>query len=767
MTLSHLNSPTCGGTESLLPLLIQILSQPQLDNVLVSASRALTEAIIVPTDCCTPTREEAVTTMVHAIFNGFVAAPFQASIESNDACHALSTLICTLVTEEVDYISSQPAEPLLLLLLQLQSHPSVPVTIPVLECWLTVQEVPTSERHNHWKEPLYRKVVEGIVARIAYPPSFTDWENELDLDPQEFGELRRMVTDVLISCYFLLRVEFLQTMAMQSRNWTQTEAALYCLCCVSREVCARVKARGGGTSVRADRGATAQVLLQLVQQYIGVRNGQHPLVRCGIASFVGAYEPAWNMHCTPEAILQLLAYLRTGTMTEEAAKATKSIYVGSSSKLLEDNNHGALLSSIQKTMEAVLSTNEETSMVSVAEGSTRLLVQIKDKSVVRHYLGTIIIMPLMERADAAVNAVAALDANSEAAAVASAKYLHILQVIIKFCDIPPQNGEAHVLSDAVAALRLFLNKLAQQCGQEYEDVLSEVLAVHGQLLHTVPDLVAPNFSTTMKFVVDVFERMKLPSTLDYIAGAVEAFSPFDDSSRESFKALLGHVSAGLVSYVTTEKRPDECPQLIRAYFEMNQRYMLFCPSALISCRDFPTVVSLAVECLFAGHGERESIRATLNFLTQLFGWRTLRLSSSSSESLEALAGTIDEQLVRHGEAVTKACVDGLAGGPQMLWPSISDCLLSITMHVAGSNGAGPVVEDNTIAHQWVFTALSNCKGRNGDAVDPETCRQIVQILFELSREGQKSKPKAKMLLTDFAKICKGEMNTDALLTYSL
>jgi len=744
-------------------LLIHILSLSQPEDVLVSASRALTEAIIVPNDSCTPTREEAVATMVNAVSQGFIAAPLQASLDNNDVCHALSTLICTLVTEEVDYISSQPAEPLLMLLLQLQAHPSIPVTIPVLECWLTVQEVPTSERHDHWKAPLYRKVVEGLVARIAYPSSFTDWEQEVDLDPQEFAELRRMVTDVFISCYFLLRVEFLQHLSLHSQDWTRTEAALYCLCCVAREVNARVKARGGGSSVKADRDATAQQLLHLVQEYIG--NGQHSLmVRRGIASFVGAYAPAWNVHCTTEAILQLLAYLRCEKMTQEAAKATRSIYIGCANKLLEDdNNHGALLSSIKETMEAVVLTDEEASMEAVAEGSTRLLVQIKDKSVVRQDLGSIIIMPLMQRADAAAGVVAARNIHSEAAAVALAKYLHILQIIIRFCDSLPENGEPHILADAVGALWPFLDKIAQQCGQ-YEDVLGEVLAVHGQLLNTVPDLVAPNFSVTMKFVVDVFERTKLPSALDYIAGAVEAFG---SASSESFQELLGHVSAVLVSYVTTEKRPDECPQVIRAFFEMNQRYVLFCPVALITFRDFATIVSLAVECLSACHGERESVRATLNFLAKLFGWRSLHLLSTSTESIQVMASTIDEQLVRYGEAVTKACIDGLAGGPQMLWPSISDCLFAITMHVAGSNDAGPVVEESTIAHTWVFTALSSCKGNDGQALSPETCQQIVQILFELSREGPKSRPKAKMLLTDFAKICKGEMTKDALLTYSL
>ena len=765
VTLSHLNSPTCGGTESLLPLLIQILSQPQPPQVLVSASRALTEAIIVPSDTLTPTRDEAVAAMVYAVSNGFVAVPLAASIDDDDVCHALSTMIGTLVMEEVDYVCSQPAEPLLHLLLQLQSHPSIPVTIPVLECWLNVQEVPTSARHDHWKAPLFQKVLEGLLIRISYPSSFTNWQDEVELDSQEFAELRRMVMDVLISCYFLLRVEFLRhMMSMQTQDWTRAESALYCLCCVSREVCARVKARAGGDSVRSDRDATAQQLLQLVQHWISFRN-VHPLVARGIASFVGSYAPAWNVHCPPEAILQLLAYLRTN-MGLEAAKATRSICVGCAGKLVEGNNQGALLSSVRESMDAVLSTDDEAAMVAVAEGSTRLLVQLKDTTLVRQSLGNIIISPVVQSADAAANTVAAQTAQSDAALSALTRYLHTLQVIVKFCDVSSENGDAHVLSDVVGTLWPFLDKMVQQCGQ-YEDVLNEVLSVHGQLLNTVPDLVAPNFSATVKLVVEAFERMKLPSTLDYIAGAVEAFSPFENDSKESFKKLLAHVTTVTVSYVTTEKRPDECPQVIRAFFGMNQRYMLFCPSALIGCRDFATIVTLAVECLTACRGERESMRATLNFLAQLFGWRSLRLHTSSTEALEAAAGTIDEQLLQHGEAVTRACIDGLSGGPQMLWPSLSDCLFAITTHVSGNNATGPVVEETTIAHQWVFTALSNCKVNNSQAVTPEMCQQIMSILFGLSREGQKSRPKAKMLLTDFAKICKGEMTTDALLTYSL
>ena len=108
------------------------------------------------------------------------------------------------------------------------------------------------------------------------------------------------------------------------------------------------------------------------------------------------------------------------------------------------------------------------------------------------------------------------------------------------------------MSDAVNALWPLLDKITQQCSQ-YENVVSEVLAAHGQLLNTVPELVTPNFPSTVKFAVDVFEQRKLPSALHYIGGAVDAFGSFDDASINSFRELLGHVSTVLVSICNDRK----------------------------------------------------------------------------------------------------------------------------------------------------------------------------------------------------------------------
>jgi hypothetical protein len=57
--------------------------------------------------------------------------------------------------------------------------------------------------------------------------------------------------------------------------------------------------------------------------------------------------------------------------------------------------------------------------------------------------------------------------------------------------------------------------------------------------------------------------------------------------------------------------------------------------------------------------------------------------------------------------------------------------------------------------------------RNSQSLTPDIAITVVKLLCDLAKEGARSKPKAKMLLMDFGKICRGETGTDALLAYSL
>jgi hypothetical protein len=204
---------------------------------------------------------------------------------------------------------------------------------------------------------------------------------------------------------------------------------------------------------------------------------------------------------------------------------------------------------------------------------------------------------------------------------------------------------------------------------------------------------------------------------------------------------------------------------------MTRIYVLFSPYALVNCSEFSTLFSFAVACVHTEcKGERDSTRAALIFLSTIIGWRGLRLSQDANATLEADSEVVHSALAQHGDTIICTCIVGLSGGmPQMLWPALSDTLYATITHVLGTE-INPLTEikDSTMAHQWLRHALSNeVLGVSGETMPENIKAHIMQMLIDLAREGPKSKSRFKMLLMEFAQICKGEMNSDALLSHSI
>ena len=209
--------------------------------------------------------------------------------------------------------------------------------------------------------------------------------------------------------------------------------------------------------------------------------------------------------------------------------------------------------------------------------------------------------------------------------------------------------------------------------------------------------------------------------------------------------------------------------MIRALFDMTKRYLLFCPNALFENPEFATIFSLGVACLTECQGERESTRASLNFLTQLISWKSMKINSTTYDSLQGTIVLLDTSLAQHGESVVQFCICGVAGAsPQMLWPALSECLFSVLQYFALEQDELPAsFNENNVCYRWVFLALADNWITSKKNIDDETKKTFVQILFRLIREGLKSKPMVKMLLSDFGAMCKGEKTSECLLSYSL
>jgi hypothetical protein len=819
VSLTQINTPTCGGQHAVLPTLLQLLSSsdPSANEMTLQiAARALTASILVTSDLGTPTRQAAAASFWMAIPQmGFIVNTLRIATtnEWDDATHALATLLSTFLVEHAEDIISQPADIGLQVLLEIQSHPSTSVALIPLECWLTIQETPTAERHEHWTKPLYKNLVEILLRRMAYPSNFTSWENELELvDSSEFLEFRRMVADVFVSCYYLLRIEMIQMLTHWVRtasDWRMSEAALSALSQISKDVCSRCRSQAaGGTSIARDKQATQQELLQLLEQLVAVdtqtTNAQHKYLLGAVVNFCGTYSPAWNsMDCSPQAILQVLAYLQSAfpAIPLEAAKATRAIYVSYLSKNMPHfenpkNPSSAsslflplILKSVRTSMELILSTTDEEAMTTVTEGATRLFTKITNPEMARQAITTDLIQPVIDRIDAALKVLPKSNIADEWMTVQVqssteyiARYLGVIRIISRFCDAPhiPAMGEwmLHLIDPC---LKFVQQRTASTPAQPL--ILTKWISIHQQILRkSLPQqsTMIAIFTNTIPLIVQALEQTQDPSTIKYISTAVEVFGSHTLEMDKSFQDLLVHVTGE----ITRNNDLRESMELLQAYFECLQRFILFCPRALCYNPKLSDIVNIAVGSVSAIDA-KDSTRAALVFLSQLFGWNALRLSIQTTQILrEAWNSLILKEIVlRHGQTLILDCFAGLSGGSQMLWPAYSDCVFAIVQAVAlnekeslaaptnPADNISPLLNEALI-RQWLFSGMTTTLSPDGTRkIDTDTnsdiTNQIIPILLALAHNGSKSRPKAKMLLTDYAKIRKGEMNVDSLLSYSL
>ena len=424
-------------------------------------------------------------------------------------------------------------------------------------------------------------------------------------------------------------------------------------------------------------------------------------------------------------------------------------------------------------------------MSNVAEGCSRVAIQIRDKTQSRSTL-LAVALPTINRAQSEFNVIITSSADQrsgqavsqvDAATQTLTSYLGVLREIIRFCDSSSKLrvGESHVLTDVLTAAWPVLNDVASNptC-RTNEAVLGGLLAVHSQLLSVVPSLIGPYFKDLINFVVKSYEESHTPSSLDYISSAVETFdmepsigeaAGVDENGKEMmFSQLMSHISKCTFTYVTQTKRPNECPLVIKALFEMSQRYLLFCPGALLQCPEFTSLFGLALACLSECKGEGQSTRATLIFLSQVIGFKHLRLSKVKMAQITQFTSTLDSLIAQNGEVITTTCVGALAGGaPQILIPSYSECLFSIMLHIKST--APNSEESNSLLFTWLNTAMNDSSiMANSQNLNQETINTMIKILCSSATESQK--PICKMALADFSNIAKGDSTTDVLLSYS-
>jgi hypothetical protein len=301
--------------------------------------------------------------------------------------------------------------------------------------------------------------------------------------------------------------------------------------------------------------------------------------------------------------------------------------------------------------------------------------------------------------------------------------------------------------------------------RQHEDVLRELLQVHERIVGSFGDspIIETKLGELINVVVQSYEESYNPCTLSFVAVAVEKFGSKNPAVEDSFCQLLAHLTNTTCTYVQSRSIAN-CPQLITAFFDLCQRFLLFCPNALVKCSQFDLLYQFAVACLSQCKGERDSTRAALIFLTQVFGWKQMRaLSAECRVILSQNSGILDGATALHGCDVVKACFLGICGGPQMLLPPFTDCLYAIVAHVLGTDEDGTGIVQSAaleLIRGWVVAALQ--VEEVGGRISREDKERVVRSMFSIAAGGRTKKSRFRQLVADISKVSKGEASGESV-----
>ncbi|CAN0260132.1 unnamed protein product [Ectocarpus fasciculatus] len=306
----------------------------------------------------------------------------------------------------------------------------------------------------------------------------------------------------------------------------------------------------------------------------------------------------------------------------------------------------------------------------------------------------------------------------------------------------------HISTELVRTLWPMLEAVPGRMGGSPE-VMRQLFLLVGKLLTSLRMVLARqvHIPTLLKMIMDSYDKHQYPCCLDIMTTAVEVYGSADEAV-EHFRALLGRASTRTFTVVQAAARPGEVPQLVRSYFELLFRFLLFCPAGLLASTELDTALRLAVACVGAADLERESARAVLVFLGQLAG--------RCGGQLDRYKGEVEAALAPHGEALTRLMFAALAGAsPSLLWPNLIDALYALLRAFSEPQHQG-------VSQQWVFGALRDDKVC--DALSEEERQHVLDAVFRLLND---SRSRFKALMLDLAKICHNEMTKDGLLAYFL
>jgi hypothetical protein len=380
----------------------------------------------------------------------------------------------------------------------------------------------------------------------------------------------------------------------------------------------------------------AQIVMQLIRQIpTNDTLTSHPLVVGAAAGVIAAYDKLIARAVKDDEVSSdgallgsLLGFLAQALQHPAsrvaAAKALQRLCITCHVQLCSVGAVEQLGGMLQEAVQGGLETEGG---VMLFEGIARLVAKLSSVEEVTQAFDTLC-RPSVTRMQAAVRANGA-DVDSGARRDALLTELQMLTAALRFMDIRVADTAAHPVMPVLEYLWPELETMAGIVDfQGDTPVMSAFFDLHGKLLSSLGKRMLPQLPTVINVMVDCYQRFSMACALDSLAIAVETFGSLPDV-LSAFAEVLAAVSshtAGLLAPgadgaggagaggTSLQRHPD----IIRCFFNMVQRYVMFCPGGLAESMDvLGCIFEMAVACLLVP--ERTAGRQVASVLSQMIG----------------------------------------------------------------------------------------------------------------------------------------------------
>ncbi|QDZ21778.1 hypothetical protein HOP50_06g43200 [Chloropicon primus] len=643
----------------------------------------------------------------------------------------------------------------------------------ILEFFIDLNSVPAYERLPQLRNELYESLLTRLILQVAsYPPDFQGWDSCFDDDEDSFHRFReQFLVDLFEITYELIGLSYFRCiMSLFERfkdktaaggSWQTAEAVMYALRIVSVQVKSRLNSKSHQT--QADMADTADVHQMLVIVFTHVTSGvaqvgaediflSNAVLVESVARLIGSYGQ-WFSKNPQSPIEQCLSYLIRGTggskgggtgarPSSHASHAFKVLCIKCGFRLKSRETVLGLIGATSERMNSpAVSLPDKKALV---EGVSRLinLLKVEDAYFAAEQLLHPVLSHLSNEFIASTGGQGVFDLKDGLEIYASAiiffefpslrpgavhPTLYILQKSWEMFQAMLENEEATKLEDNAEAFCSIFRNVIQSAKTAAIDVVPAILS---RTLHLL--------------------RLHAHSTcLEVVASAVEVFGS-DDRVKQHLGEVVHQSLSVSFAFLQTVKIGENAEH-VQAIYDVASRCLIFRPEIVLS----PQVLEILVQMGSSNVKlrERESFTAVNAFLSQLFNLlgaqRTPAWAAAKPAAMDCLARNGGGLLVNMLDAFRETC-------PAHMFRSLGSCIYHF------KNVLGPVFDQVFLEAVKRHVALCNGAGKQGLAFQEQDAACFVRAVL---KQPPLPRPKFEAIFSDFAKVSRRELNSDALRMY--